>query len=310
MHLEAGVPRVFPPIVATHLVKLACELPEDEARSLSTWTCSELARTLVRDGVADTISASSVQRILASEKLKPWRVHHWLSSKVPRDDQFRETVRNICDLYTRPLGPHERVLSLDEKTSLQPRTRTSRNRPARPGNEPVLVEHEYVRKGALNLFAAFNTRSGKVLGILRKRKRQVEFIELLEAIDRTTPASVTRIHLLCDNLSIHGGKLARAWLVAHPRFQMHFTPVHCSWMNQVEQWFSILQRKRLQAPNFTDLADLEEKILAFIDEWNEIAHPFRWTAKSFDKVLNRGPDPLYRRPHWSDVIKTTMRKAA
>lgn len=187
---RSGRPPRFPPIVATHLVKLACELPDDEARSLSTWTCAELARTLIRDGVVDTISPSSVQRILASEKLKPWRVHHWLSSKVPRDDRFRETVRNICDLYTRTLGAHERVLSLDEKTSLQPRTRTSPNRPSRPPNQPVRVEHEYVRKGALNLFAAFDTRSGEVIGVLRRRKRQVEFIELLEAIDRMTPASV------------------------------------------------------------------------------------------------------------------------
>ena len=302
MHHEAGGPRVFPPIVAAHLVKLACELPEDEARSLSTWTCSELARTLIRDRVVATISTSSVQRILASEKLKPWRVHHWLSSKVPRDDQFRVTVLNICDLYTRPLGPHERVLSLDEKTSLQPRTRTSPNRPARPGNAPVVVEHEYVRKGALNLFAAFDTRTGRVIGILRKRKRQIEFIELLEAIDRSTPASVTLIHVLCDNLSIHGGKLSRAWLTAHPRFRMNFTPVHCSWMNQVEQWFSILQRKRLRAPNFADLADLEAKILAFINEWNAIAHPFNWTAKSFEKVLRSIDDPYRRRPHWTDVF--------
>ena len=105
MHLEAGGPRVFPPIVTTHLVKLACELPEHEARSLSTWTCGELARTLMRDGVVVTISASSVQRILVSEKLKPWRVHHWLSSKVPRDDQFRVTVYNICELYAQAGSP-------------------------------------------------------------------------------------------------------------------------------------------------------------------------------------------------------------
>ncbi len=303
MHLEAGAPRVFPPIVATHLVKLACELPEDEARSLSPWTCAELARTLIRDRIVDAISPSSVQRILASEKLKPWRVHHWLSSQVPRDDRFRETVRNICELYTRKLGAHERVLSLDEKTSLQPRTRTSPNRPARASNQPVLVEHEYVRKGALNLFAAFDTRTGKVVGLLRRRKRQIEFIELLETIERLTPASVTIIHLLCDNLIIHCGKLTRAWLAAHPRFRMHFTPVHCSWMNQVEQWFSILQRKRLRAPNFADLADLEAKILAFIEESNEIAHPFNWTAKSFEKVLSRVDGPYVRRPHWSDALK-------
>lgn len=285
MHLEAGGPRVFPPIVTTHLVKLACELPDEAARSLSTWTCAELARALIRDGLVDTISPSSVQRILASQKLRPWRVHHWLSSDVPRDELLRQTVRNISRLYTRKLGAHERVLCLDEKTSLQPRTRTSPTRPARAPNEPVRVEHEYVRKGALNLFAAFDTRTGEVLGLLRRRKRQAEFIELLEKIDEVTHASVSRIHVVCDNVSIHHGKLVRAWLAGHPRFRMTFTPVHCSWMNQVEQWFSILQRKRLRAPNFDDLADLEAKTLAFIEEWNDVAHPFEWTTKSFDKVL-------------------------
>lgn len=115
MLVEAGGPRVFPPIVATHLVKLACELPETCGRSLSTWDCGELARALVHAGVTDSISASSVQRILASQKLRPWRVHHWLSAKVPRDEAFFVAVHNICDLYTRTLGTHERVLCLDEK---------------------------------------------------------------------------------------------------------------------------------------------------------------------------------------------------
>jgi transposase len=96
---------------------------------------------------------------------------------------------------------------------------------------------------------------------------------------------VTLIRLLCDNLSVHHGKLVRAWLEKHPRFRIHFTPVHCSWMNQVERWFSILQSKRLTAPNFADLDALEERILAFIDEWNHHAHPFDWTVKSFDKVI-------------------------
>jgi transposase len=271
--------------VAAHLVKLACELPDEGRRSLSLWTCAELARTLVADGIVDTISPQSVQRILASHKLKPWRVHFWLSPKAPRDEAFRGTVLEILDLYTRPLDPHERVLSLDEKTSLQPRTRTVPTRPAQPDGVPVHLEHEYQRKGALQLFAAFDTRSGHVLGILRRRKRQAEFIELLEKIDRETPTTITLIHLVCDNLSVHKGKLVQAWLLKHPRFQMHFTPVHCSWMNQVEQWFSILQRKRLSAPNFADLETLEERLLAFIAEWNEIAHPFAWTAKSFEKIL-------------------------
>lgn len=299
MHREAGAPRVFPPIVATHLVKLACELPDELARSLSTWTCAELARTLIRDGVVDSISSSSVQRILASQKLRPWRVHHWLSCDVFRDQSFCQTVRNLCDLYARSIGAHERVLSLDEKTSLQPRTRTSATRPARMPNEPVRLEHEYVRKGALNLFAAFDTRTGQVTGILRRRKRQLEFIELLEVIDCTTPAAITLIHVICDNISIHRGKLARAWLDAHPRFS---DALH-SWMNQIEQWFSILQRKRFRATNFVDLADLEAKVLAFIGEWNATAHPFNWTAASFDKVLRRAEGWRPRERHWSDDLE-------
>jgi len=103
---------------------------------------------------------------------------------------------------------------------------------------PVQLEHEYTRKGATNLLAALDTRSGEVLGICRPRKRQIEFIELLEEIDRTTSAAITHIHLICDNVSTHHGKLVRAWLERHPRFRMHVTPVHCSWMNQVEQWFA------------------------------------------------------------------------
>jgi hypothetical protein len=279
--------RLFPPEVATHLVKLACELPDKAGRSLSLWTCAELARTAIEKGCVGSISPQSVQRILRSHKLKPWRVHHWLSPKVAMDEAFRATVVEVLDLYTRPLGSDEQVWSLDEKTSLQPRTRSAENRPAQPGGVPVHVEHEYERKGALQLFAAFNTRTGEIIGKLRPRKRMQETIELLEAIDAQASDSVVAIHVVCDNASIHKGKLVRAWLERHPRFRLHFTPVHCSWMNQVEQWFSILQRKRLTAPNFADLGALEERVLAFIDEWNRHAHPFKWTTKSFDKVLSK-----------------------
>lgn len=284
---EAGGQPAFPPSVALELVKRACELPDSVGRSLSVWTCSELARALRADGIVEGISPQSVQRILASQKLKPWRVHHWLSSKVPRDEAFYAQVTVIRDLYTRVLEPDECVLSLDEKTSIQPRTRTTSTKPARKNKVPVRLEHEYLRKGAFNLFAAFNTRTGEVTGIFRRRKRQLEFLELLEKIDAETPKHITKIQLICDNISIHKGKLAQAWLASHPRFAMHFTPVHCSWMNQVEQWFSILQRKRLLAPNFKDLSDLEAKLTEFIAAWNLEAHPFKWTPASFDKVLSR-----------------------
>lgn len=282
--LGAGGPAYFPPVVAAHLVKLACELPDSADRSLSLWTCAELARTLRRDGVVKSISPQSVQRILSSYRLKPWRVHYWLSAKKPRDEEFRRRVEDLCELYTRPIEPHERILSLDEKTSLQPRPRTMKTLPARR-DTPVRLEHEYQRCGALQLFAAFDIKSGKVYGICRRRKRQEEFIELLTKIDRETPNSVTLIHIVCDNLKVHSGKKVQAWLVQHPRFRFHFTPVHCSWLNQVEPWFSILQRKRLSAPNFADVQELETKLYSFIDEWNEAAHPFHWSKESFAKVL-------------------------
>lgn len=270
--------------MATHVVKLACERPDKLGRSLSQWDCLELARQLMEEGVVESISPDTVRRILEHHKLKPWRKHLWLTPQVPRDEAFCATVREICELYTRPLAAHEMVLCADEKTSLQPRTRTAATRPAQPGL-PVRVEHEYERKGALNLFAAFDTRTGKVYGQCHERKRQTEFIQFLEQLDREVPAHVTLIHVVLDNLRVHKGKQVQKWLAQHPRFQFHFTPVHCSWMNQVEQWFGILQRKRFGIADFASKADLQEKILQFIEQWNRYAKPFKWTRRSFDKVL-------------------------
>src|SRR5262249_15806422 len=123
--------RFFPPVLATHLVKLACELPDRAGRSLSLWTCAELARTAVERGILESISPQSVQRILQSYKLKPWRVHHWLSPKVQMDEAFPDTVLDVLDLYTRPLQAHAQGWSVDEKTSLPPRKRCA-GQPARP----------------------------------------------------------------------------------------------------------------------------------------------------------------------------------
>jgi transposase len=267
-----------------HAVKIACQRPDTAGRSLSQWDCAEIRRQLISDGLAENISTERVRQLLASHRLKPWRHKMWLSPKVPRDEVFAAQVKNICNLYTRPLEPHEVVLCVDEKTSLQPRTRLSPTLPARP-DQPIRVEHEYQRKGALNLFAAFDTRSGQVYGHTAERKRQIEFIEFLEQLDREIPASVTTIHVVLDNVRMHKGKQVQAWLAKHPRFVFHHPPVHCSWMNQVEQWFGVLQRKRLRIADFADKADLAERLHAFIAEWNQVAHPFHWTPQSFDKVL-------------------------
>jgi transposase len=270
--------------VALHLVKMACERPDKLGRSLSQWDCRTLADQLARDGVVESIAPDTVRRILNNHHLKPWRHHLWLSSKVPRDADFAARVQEISDLYTRPLQPHEVVLCVDEKTNLQPRPRKTPTKAAAPG-QPVLVEHEYGRCGALNLFAGFDTRTGKVYGMTAERKRQEEFIAFLEMLDREFGPEITVVHVVLDNLRMHKGKKVQAWLAKHPRFVFHHPPVHCSWMNQVEQWFSILQRKRLAIVDFASKAELAEKLQQFITQWNEQAHPFNWTGKSVAKVM-------------------------
>lgn len=214
----------------------------------------------------------------------------WLSPKTPRDAEFYAQVAALSDLYTRPLADDEAVLCVDEKTSLQPRDRVQPTKPAQPEGRPNLVEHEYRRGGALQLFAAFDTRTGRVYGRTFERKRQTEFIAFLEALDAELPPEKTVVHLVMDNVSTHHGKQVREWLAAHPRFRTQFTPVHCSWINQVEQWFGILQRKRLRIADFPNKAALAQKIQQFIAEWNERAHPFNWTTKSVAKIMAEVPD--------------------
>jgi transposase len=284
-----GPRAVFPPEVAIHVVRLACERPDALGRSLSQWDCTELARQLIAAGIVAEISAATVRRILAAHQLKPWRQHAWLYPKQPRNAAFSATVSELIDLYTRPLRPDELVLSVDEKTSLQPRPRHTPTRPARPQNLPNRVEHEYRRAGALNLFAAFDTRSGQVYGHCYERKRQAEFMAFLEALNAEIDESIRIIHLVCDNVSTHHGKEVQKWLANHLRFVVHFTPVHCSWMNQVEQWFSILQRKRLRIVDFDSKDHLRTKIEQFIQEWNHHAHPFNWSMKSVAKIMAAAP---------------------
>ena len=195
----------------------------------------------------------------------------------------------LIDLYTRPLRPDEMVLSVDEKTSLQPRPRQHPTRPAQPQNIPNRHEHEYRRAGALNLFAAFDTRSGQIYGQCHERKRQQAFITFLEQLAREIDEHIRTIHLVCDNVSTHHGKEARQWFANHPRFVVHFTPVHCSWMNQVEQWFSILQRKRLRLADFESKDHLRTKLQQVMSEWHLHAHPFNWSTKSVATVMAEAP---------------------
>lgn len=270
--------------MALQLVKRACERPDQLGRSLSQWECVELARQLERDGIVARLSAATVRRMLSSQQLQPWRHPLWLSPTVPHDAAFAQTVLDSVDRYSRPRGAQELVLCVDEKTSLQPRTRTSPTRPAQPGR-PVQVEPDYERKGALNLVAACDTRTGKVYGHTAERKRQQEFSAFLELLNRDIPAASTASHGVLDNLRMHKGQQVQAWLAKHPRFVFHHPPVPGSWLNQIEQWFSILPRKRLAIADFADKTEGAERLQAYIKAWNAVAQPFQWSTKAVTKIM-------------------------
>ncbi len=193
----------------------------------------------------------------------------------------------MVELYTRRLRADAMVSSLAEKTSRQPRPRRPATRPAPPGR-PCQVEHEYRRTGALHRFAAFDTRMGHVYGKGYERKRRREFIAFLAYLEMAMPAPIKTMHLVGDNARAHTSKAVHAWLKAHPRFVVHFTPVPCSGRNQVEQWFSILHCRRRRLVDLAATADLEAKLLQFIAVWNDVAHPFHWTPKSVARVMAEG----------------------
>jgi transposase len=193
-------------------------------------------------------------------------------------------VSAVVSLYTRRRRKHELVLCVEAKTSVPPRPRVHATRPARPGR-PTHVEHEDRRDGALNLVAGVDTRTGRLYGQCDARKRPREFIAFLEALDAEIPMKLTTLHLLGDNARSHHGTQGQEWRHSHPRLVVPFTPGPCSWLNQVEQWFSILQRTRLRIVDFAAQADLQAKLMPFIAEWNEVAPPFNWTTKSVATVM-------------------------
>jgi hypothetical protein len=158
---DEGASPLFPPEIDDYIVKMACERPDPCGRSLSQWDCQQIAAQLVRQGRVASIGRESVRLRLKRNRLKPWRYKMWLSAKVPRDAAFAERVQQIRWLYTGPLADDERVLCLDENTNLQPRPRLSRTLAAGI-DQPIRLEHEYKRGGALNLLAAFDTRTGQV----------------------------------------------------------------------------------------------------------------------------------------------------
>ena len=223
------------------------------------------------------VSFSTVQRIWRERRLQP---HRTRSFKFSTDPQLVQKVTDVVGLY---LHPPEKalVLSVDEKSQIQALDRTQPLLPMRPG-QVERHTHDYVRHGTTTLFAALDVATGQVTGRCYASHRHQEFLQFLKLIARTYRRG--QIHLVLDNYHTHKHPKVAGWLAQHPRFQLHFTPTSASWMNQVESWFSLLQRRAIRRGVFRSVGALRAAIERFLQAWNDDAFPFAW-LKTSDQIL-------------------------
>src|SRR5258705_1353545 len=271
---RCGRPRRIPGWVRCEVVKLACARPDPKAQPFrATWTLDELQRAVVHQ-TGNAISRSEVCRTLLSHALKPHTVRMWLHSPDPA---FRERVRRVCDLYGHP-PKSATVLCIDEKTGMQALERIHPTRPAAPGR-PGRLEFEYRRHGTRTLIAAFDPHTGKVFGHCRRKRRQKDLVAFMKALARHWPNG--DVYVIWDNLNTHKNELWEQFNRDHgSRFHFVYTPKHASWLNQIELWFSVLQRRLLRHGSFASVEHLASQVLGFIRHWNAYeAHPFRWNFR-------------------------------
>ncbi|MGH3420110.1 MAG: IS630 family transposase [Streptosporangiaceae bacterium] len=287
-----GRPRQISALDRAAVVALACQLPAATGVPLAHWSGPELAAELQAQGLAGPISPSSVLRILAEHPVKPWQYQSWI---YPRDPDFAAKATVILDLYQgyyqgKRLGPGDRILSVDAKPSIQARRRCHPTTPAARGR-PVRVEHEYERTGALALLAGLDIRTGQVFASTPATTGIVPFMGLVGQVMARPPyKNAARVFIIVDNGSDHRGQAAIGRLrQAHPNAIMIHTPVHASWLNQIEIFFSIIQKKVISPNDFASLDDLEQTLLAFVRRYNQTARPFNWkfTASDLTALLAR-----------------------
>ena len=224
------------------------------------------------------LNQSAVHRIWKAFGLQPHRQDTW---KLSKDPQFVAKIRDVVGLY---LNPPERavVLCVDEKSQIQALDRTAPILPMLPGT-PARATHDYKRSGTSSLYAALDITTGEVIGSLHARHRAIEFKKFLQTIDRAVPDELD-VHVVLDNSSTHKTPAIQKWLVAHPRFVVHFTPTSSSWLNLVERWFAELTTKKLRRAAHRSVYQLNTDIRAWINTWNENPRPYVWT-KTADQIL-------------------------
>jgi transposase len=245
---------------------------ETTPRNATHWSTRSLAAEL-------GMSQSAISRIWRAFGLQPHRRENW---KLSKDPQFVDKVHDVVGLY---LDPPEAavVLCVDEKSQIQALDRTAPVLPMLPGT-PARASHDYVRAGTSSLYAVLDITSGKVIHSLHSRHRALEFRKFLAKIDAEVPAEYA-VHVVLDNASTHKTPAIKRWLLAHPRFSLHFTPTSSSWLNLVERWFGELTTKKLQRGTHRSVRALNADIRNWIDTWNSNPRPYIWT-KTTDQILD------------------------
>jgi len=224
------------------------------------------------------LSQSTISRVWRAFGLKPHRTE---SFQLSTDPLLIDKVRDIVGLYLDP-PHHALVLCVDEKSQIQALSRAQPVLPMRAGQLERRT-HDYKRHGVTSLFAALDIATGNVLGKCYRRHRSVEFLHFLKKIDAAVPSDM-EIHLVLDNYGTHKTALVRQWLQIRPRYHLHFTPTHASWLNQVERWFALLSQRQIKRGSHRSVQELEGAIREFIAAHNQQPGPFRW-IKSADQIL-------------------------
>ena len=265
---RVGAPRQIPDAKVEEVV---IRTLETTPRGATHWSTRGMAKAM-------GFSHMTINRVWRAFGLQPHRTETF---KLSPDPQLIEKVRDIVGLYMNP-PDHAVVLCIDEKSQIQALDRTAPLLPMRPGQAERRT-HDYKRHGTTSLFAALDTKTGKVIAEMHRRQRSVEFRKFLDRVDANLPPDVD-VHLIMDNYGTHKTPLIHAWLAKRPRFHVHFTPTYGSWLNLVERWFAELTMKQIRRGAHRSVTELERAIRDFLDVHNEEPKPFVWT-KTADEIL-------------------------
>jgi transposase len=289
---RSGRPRVFAAAVVAEVKAIACELPATRNVPLGRWSLAELREEVIAAGLVAGVSTATVRRWLDEDAIKPWQHRSWI---YPRDPDFAAKAARVLDLYGgifegAKLGVTEYVISADEKTSIQARCRCHPTLP--PGRARAMrVEHEYERGGALAYLAAWDVHHACLFGRLEPTTGIEPFGRLVAQVMTVEPyASAERVFWVVDNGSSHRGQASIERLEGEwPTLRLVHLPVHASWLNQIEIYFSVVQRKVVTPNDFADLAEVEARLLAFQRRYQQTAVPFDWryTRSDLDQLLRR-----------------------